>query len=687
MKTRLQAMVDAIPDLLFEVDLAGCIYSYHSPQNDLLAIPGPAFLGQSMDDILPPHAAAICMAALQDAALNGHSNGASYCLDQPDGPVWYELSISCVAIPEEDDSRFIILARDITARVQAEEDFRIAAAAFETQQGMLICDAKGVILKVNRAFSRITGYGPHEVTGKSPKLLASGRQDATFYTQMWADILKDGTWQGEIWNRRKGGEEYPEWLTIHAVKNEAGMTTHYVGAFSDTSSQKTAEAQIASLAYTDGLTGLSNRRHLVMQIQKLTTEARHDKHLGALLQIDLDDFKNLNDALGHEQGDMILMQVARRLKTCVRETDTVARVGGDAFALLLTHLDPQPQRATEQAELIAAKVLAALQEPYQIDADGHSGTASIGVTLLSGQHQEDIDSLLGQAELAMYEAKSAGRNAIRFFDRQMQEQVRKRVAMESGLRQSIQAGTFALAYQPQVSQHGGLIGVEALLRWQHPERGWVPPAEFIPLAEETGLILPIGHWVLQAACQQLRQWASHPVFSELTIAVNVSALQFHQDDFVDQVLSTLERTGARPERLKLELTESVLVSNVEGIIEKMAALKARGICFSMDDFGTGYSSLTFLKRLPLDQLKIDQSFVSGILTDAHDADIARMVVALSRSMGLDVIAEGVETEAQRHALADSGCLNYQGYLFGKPMDISALEDWVEPNDRIAATGN
>jgi len=258
--------------------------------------------------------------------------------------------------------------------------------------------------------------------------------------------------------------------------------------------------------------------------------------------------------------------------------------------------------------------------------------------------------------------------------------------MESGLRQAIQSGTFQLAYQAQVSHHGGLIGVEALLRWHHPERGWIPPAEFIPLAEETGLILGIGNWVLQTACEQLEQWASHPVFCNLTMAVNVSALQFHQDDFVDQVLSTLKRTGARPDRLKLELTESVLVSNVESIIEKMNALKAQGICFSMDDFGTGYSSLSFLKRLPLDQLKIDQSFVNGILTDAHDVDIARMVVALSRSMGLDVIAEGVETEEQREALAQNGCLNYQGYLFSRPLDIRTFEDWAEPSYRLAASG-
>lgn len=673
MKSRLLALLDAIPDLLFEVSRDGRIHDFHSPRHDLLAVPQKAFMGKRVADVLPPDAVAACHRAFDEAAADGRSTGQTYSLDLPHGRVWFELSVSRVHGTPDHDPRFIALARDITARVKAQEDMRIAAVAFETQQGMMICDAQGIILRVNRAFTRITGYSKQEVLGQSPALLSSGRQGAEFYAHMWSAIHRAGTWQGEIWNKRKNGEEYPEWLTIHAVKNDDGDTTHYVGAFSDTSLQKTAEAQIESLAFSDALTGLPNRRHLIIRIQQLTREARHDKHLAALLLVDLDDFKRLNDALGHERGDAVLQQVAKRLTACVRDTDTVARVGGDSFALLITHLDAAPQVATAQAEQVAHKILDALREPYQMDDDGHGGTASVGVTLLKGQSQEEIDSLMEQAELAMYEAKGAGRNTVRFFDRQMQEQVRKRVAMEAGLRMALPNRELELFYQPQVKQGAGLVGVEALLRWRHPEQGLVPPNQFIPLAEETGLILPIGNWVLQTACAQLVQWAESAAYADLTIAVNVSALQFHQDDFVQQVQDALKASGANPQRLKLELTETLLVSNVDSIISKMNALKAIGVSFSMDDFGTGYSSLSFLKRLPLDQLKIDQSFVRGILTDANDAAIAKMVVALSQSMGLSVIAEGVESEAQRHALADMGCQTYQGYLFGKPVPIAAFD--------------
>jgi len=673
MKSRLLALLDAVPDLLFEVGLDGRIHDFHSPRHDLLAAPPEAFMGKLVSEILPPDAVAACHRAFDEAAVQGRSTGHTYSLNLPHGTAWFELSVSRVDDTPDDEPRFIALARDITARVQAQEDMRIAAVAFETQQGMMICDAQGLILRVNRAFSRITGYSKQEVLGQKPSILSSGKQDPDFYARMWGSILQTGSWQGEVWNRRKNGEEYPEWLTVHAVKDDADVTTHYVGAFSDTSLQKTAEAQIESLAFSDPLTGLPNRRHLIIRIQQLTREARHDKHLGALLMVDLDDFKRLNDALGHELGDGVLQQVAQRLTHCVRDTDTVARVGGDSFALLVTHLDAVPEVATAQAEQVAAKIQKALREPYQMADEGYGGTASIGVTLLNGQKQEEIDSLMEQAELAMYEAKNAGRNAVRFFDRQMQDQVRKRVAMEAGLRQAVPNQELVLFYQPQVVQGQGLVGVEALLRWRHPEHGLVPPHEFIPLAEETGLILPIGKWVLQTACAQLVQWAEQPACAGLTIAVNVSALQFHQDDFVQQVQDVLQATGAKPQYLKLELTETLLVANVDSIISKMNALKAVGVSFSMDDFGTGYSSLSFLKRLPLDQLKIDQSFVRGILTDANDAAIARMVVALSQSMGLSVIAEGVESEAQRQALADMGCTSYQGYLFGKPQPIETFD--------------
>ena len=673
MKSRLLALLDALPDLLFEVGLDGRIHDFHSPRNDLLALPKELFMGKLVAEVLPPDAAAACHKAFDEAAAVGRSSGITYKLDLPQGTHWFELSVSRMQASAHEPPRFIALARDITARVQAQEDMRIAAVAFETQQGMLICDAQCRILRVNDAFSRITGYGRADVLGKNPSLLNSGRQGADYFKSMWTSIHKTGAWQGEIWNRRKSGEEYPEWLSIHVVKNEAGAVTHYVGAFSDSTLQKSAEAQIESLAYSDELTGLPNRRHLMAAIQRITREARHDKHLGGLLLLDLDDFMRLNDALGHAQGDEVLRQVARRLKHCVRESDTVARLEGDAFALLLTHLDAAPEVATAQAEQVASKVLSALREPYCVADTLYGATASIGVTLLNGQSQSEIDSLIEQAELALFEAKHTGRDTVRFFDRQMQDLVRQRVAMEAGLRLAVQNRELELFYQPQVAQGQGLVGVEALLRWHHPQHGLVMPDAFIALAEETGLILGVGQWVLRSACEQLVHWAQQPALAGVSMAVNVSALQFHQDDFVQQVQGVLQTTGANPQCLKLELTESLLVANVEATIGKMHALKALGVSFSMDDFGTGYSSLSILKRLPLDQLKIDQSFVRGILYDANDAAIARMIVALSQSMGLSVIAEGVETQAQRQGLMEMGCQTYQGYLFGKPVPVGALD--------------
>jgi predicted signal transduction protein with EAL and GGDEF domain len=354
----------------------------------------------------------------------------------------------------------------------------------------------------------------------------------------------------------------------------------------------------------------------------------------------------------------------------------VSRLGGDEFVVLLEQLDQNPLEAAMDAEMAGNKILAALRHPYELDGVEISCGASIGIALFGEQHEDTVEPLK-RAELAMYEAKAHGRNTLRFFDPRMQTSVNSRIAMEAGLREAIERNHFVLHYQAQVTEQGRVIGAEALLRWLDPRRGMVSPAEFIPLAEETGLILQVGHWVLESACRQLAKWATQPALAQLTLAVNVSAKQFHQRDFVDQVLSTLHRTGAKPDRLKLEMTESLLLAHVEDVIAKMNALKGGGVTFSLDDFGTGYSSLSYLKRLPLDQLKIDQGFVREILSDPNDAAIAKMVIALADSMGLSVIAEGVETEAQRDFLSALGCHHYQGYLFSRPLPIQEFEAFVE----------
>jgi diguanylate cyclase (GGDEF)-like protein len=391
-----------------------------------------------------------------------------------------------------------------------------------------------------------------------------------------------------------------------------------------------------------------------------------------LLFIDLDNFKTLNDTLGHDKGDLLLQQVARRLTACVREGDTVARLGGDEFMVILEDLSKRAHEAAAQTETIGEKILYALNLPYDLSGHEFHSTPSIGVALFTN-HQNSIDELMKRADLAMYQAKAAGRNTLRFFDPEMQAVVNARAGLEKDLRNGLQQNQLRLYYQAQVDSKGTLTGAEALVRWQHPERGLVSPAEFIPLAEETGLILPLGHWVLETACHQLASWAAAENTSRLTIAVNVSARQLHQADFVAQVMAVLKATGASPHALKLELTESLLLDDIEEIILKMAELKAMGVGFSLDDFGTGYSSLSYLKRLPLDQLKIDQSFVRDLLTDPNDAAIARTVIALTQSFGLSVIAEGVETAEQRDFLASQGCHAYQGYFFGRPLPLADFE--------------
>lgn len=556
-------------------------------------------------------------------------------------------------------------ARDAERR-QAETDLRIADAAFNAQEGMFVTDRDGTILRVNRGMIDNTGFAATELVGHTPRVLKSGRHDETFYREMWAALKSQGQWRGEIWGRRKNGEMYPKWLTISAVRNEIGEITHYVGTQFDITERKQAEERIKDLAFYDQLTRLPNRSLLRDRLRQAMAAGTRSRCHGALLLIDLDDFKQINDTQGHHAGDLLLRQVASRLNLSVREEDTVARLGGDEFVIVLTGLGVVAEQAAKKAEFIAEKVLASLGAPFEFGDRAHTCTASIGVALFRGQ-EVAADDLMKQADLTMYKAKAAGRNLVRFFDPAMAAAALRRSELEAALRIALQESQFALYFQPQVRDDGRVVGAEALVRWRHPVRGIVSPAEFIPLAEETGLILGLGEWVLDTACKTLAQWERRPETSALTLAVNVSAHQFRQPDFVDRVLAAVEANGADPRRLKLELTESVLVENVAEVSGKMIALKQRGIGFSMDDFGTGYSSLAYLKRLPLEQLKIDRSFVDDVLIDPNDATIARTIIALAHNLGLGVIAEGVETAGQRDFLAAAGCRSYQGYLFGRPV--------------------
>lgn len=565
--------------------------------------------------------------------------------------------------------------RDVTLERQAQADLRVAATAFESQEGMVVTDAQRRILRVNRAFTEITGYTAQDVVGMTPNVLSSGTHDADFYEEMWHNIHEAGTWQGEIVNRRKNGETFHEHLTITAVKDEYGEVTHYVANMIDVSLRRAAAEEIERLAFFDPLTELPNRRLLTDRLRLgLTTSARTSQH-GAVLFLDLDHFKVLNDTQGHDVGDALLRQVAVRLTSSVRSTDTVARLGGDEFVVLLEALSEHGPEAADQVEMIGKKILAALEMPFTLGPHRHQCTSSIGAVLFNGSHQS-LDELFKQADLAMYDAKTTGRNALRFFDPQMQNSMSGRASLEKSLREALAHKQFSLHYQAQVTHGGHVVGAEALIRWHHPERGLVSPLEFIPLAEETGLIVPLGLWVLHTACTQLKAWEADPQRDALQLAVNVSARQFRQADFVDQVCTVLQQTGACAHRLKLELTESMVLSDVDDTVAKMHALKALGVRFSMDDFGTGQSSLSQLTKLPLDQLKIDQSFVRNIGIKPADALIIQTIVGMADNLGLEIIAEGVETQAQRLFLEQHGCTLCQGYLFARPMPLADFERFM-----------
>ncbi|VVO51841.1 EAL domain-containing protein [Pseudomonas fluorescens] len=532
----------------------------------------------------------------------------------------------------------------------------------------------GRLLEVNDGFTPVFGWTREETIGKTVFDI-----DIWFYPEERQTSIRLLQQNGYFIDREaefvsKDGRTWPGLVSAHMMTLDDTLCIQAI--VRDISDRKADEQQIQRLSFSDQLTGLPNRRLFMDRLeQALISSARH-QWMGALMFVDLDDFKSINETLGHGQGDLFLNEIAHRLRRCVQEGDTVARLGGDKFALLLESLASNPQAAAGHAENVGEKTLRELEQPYELCASTLHRTCSIGITLFGEQH-EDASEPLKRAELAMYQAKACGRNVLRFFEPQMQAVVSARIALENGLREAIKQHQILLHYQPQVTDEGRITGVEALVRWKDPRGGMIFPADFIPLAEASGLIIPLGQQVLRMACQQLAVWADRSGFSHLSIAVNVSTRQFNQDDFVGQIRSVLKRCGANPHRLKLEITESMLVSNVEDVIAKMNALKSIGVGFSLDDFGTGYSSLSYLKRLPLDQLKIDQGFVRDILVDPNDAAIAKTVVALASTMSLSVIAEGVETQAQRDMLADLGCRNYQGYLFGRPMDIDALEDYIE----------
>jgi diguanylate cyclase (GGDEF)-like protein/PAS domain S-box-containing protein len=606
---------------------------------------------------------------LLSALETGESVSMEVTLQHADGA---EVHLERRIVPEFDvDGKVVSLfsiSRDITERKKNEDMLRIAAAAFETHEAIIITDTDANIIRVNQAFHDITGYSAEEVLGQNPRILSGGRHDKEFYEKMWQAILSKGSWTGEIWDKRKNGEIYPKWITITAVKDRQGETMQYVGIFNDISERKKAQEEILNLAFYDSLTKLPNRRFLLDRIHSAQALSSRTGLYGAVLFLDLDRFKLINDSFGHSYGDLLLIEVAERIRVCVRSVDTVARLGGDEFVVLVENMSDEVEKATQTIAHIADNIRSVLALPYVLDERIHHSSPSIGVYLFKGDEQS-VDSLLKYADVAMYQAKDAGRNSVRFYDPVMQQAVEARTALETDLRQAIQEMQFILHYQVQMDNGNRPLGAEALIRWQHPLRGMVSPAEFIPVAEESSLILEIGNWVLETACHQLAEWSGQGVARGLSLSVNVSAQQFRQSDFVSVIAALLHKYDLDASRIKLELTEGVILNDVNDVAGKMHALKALGVALSLDDFGTGYSSLSYLKQLPLDQIKIDQSFVRNVTDNHKDAILVQTIIDLAQNFGFDVIAEGVETEAQLAFLKQHDCMSYQGFLFSKPLPI------------------
>lgn len=535
-----------------------------------------------------------------------------------------------------------------------------------SSDAMLIADADCKILHVNPAFVAITGYSREEAVGKTPELLSSGMHSDAFYDQLWESLNQKGYWRGELVNRHKDGHLFSIWQRINAIEDDDRQVLYYISAFSDISIIKNTERKLWQMAHLDALCGLANRALFEQRLLQEVFAAKRSRQFGAVMFLDLDDFKKINDCLGHRCGDLLLQEVAKRLQTNLRTEDTVARLGGDEFVILLSNLTHYQDAAERIAGSVAQKVLKALHQAYLIDGRELQISASLGITLFSGAFDKNAEKLLRQADIAMYAAKAEGKSTYCFYDPDMLEQANKRLSIETELRSALQLGQIVLFYQPQYDAAHRLLGMEALVRWQHPDKGVIAPADFLPVAEETGIIVELGEQLLYLACRQLASWRAQGLVVP-HLSVNISPVQFNQANFVESVISALDLTGVEPSSLMLEITENLIIKDIGDVIEKMHRLKQRGIRFAIDDFGTGYSSLAYLQRLPIDQLKIDRSFVRHITGNDNDAAIVNAIIAMAGSLKLDIIAEGVETSEQVDYLVGCGCNAFQGYWFSRPL--------------------
>lgn len=661
-QAELEATLDAVPDVLFEVDLAGRYHAFRTSRLNLLAVPPEMFLGKLISEVLPAQASLISRDALQEANANGFSIGQQIEIPIGGELHWFELSIARKNDIGAGEPRFIVISRDITERKKSEEQLRLGAQMFtSSRDGIVITDARNRVLSVNPAFTTITGYSEAETIGRSPGFLKSGRHDQAFYAAMWQDIQTDGYWQGELWNKRKNGVIYPEWLSISAVKDASGSIASYIGILSDLTDRKADQERIAYLDHYDKLTQLPNSDLLFDRAALALATAKRTSGRVSMLFLDIDRFQYINDSLGRSVGDQVLRTIATRLVRNLQADDTVCRHSADEFILLL------PNTSAHGAAHAASRMLAIIKEPVVLDSGQELRlTASVGAAIYP-DNGTDIEKLTQCAGAALKQAKLNGRDNFKFFTEQMHGQVNDILLIENQLRQALSKGELLLYYQPQVDALTcRMIGAEALIRWQHPEWGLVLPSRFIPIAENSGQILAIGDWVLRTAVQQVASWQREglPV---VPVAVNLSALQFHQSTLCETVGAALQNCQLSPALLELELTERIAMEDSSLAVEQIRKLHAMGVTLSIDDFGTGYSSLSYLKLYQIDKLKIDQSFVRELGHDDNDGAIVRAIINMSHGLGFRTIAEGVETQFQLDYLRAQGCDEIQGYLFGHPV--------------------
>lgn len=670
-ESRFRDLYEKAPLAYQSLDISGNILEVNAAWLDLLGRTREEVIGRFLGDFLTDASAKALKNEFPRFQKKGRVNGALFHFVHKDGSQRVLMVNGQVA--RDKNGNFLrthCIMTDLTERMKAEEQLRLSAQVFEQGgEGIMITDANFSIVMVNRAFVDITGYSEIEIVGKNPRILSSGRHDRSFYRGMWEEINTHGFWRGEIWNRRKEGDVFPELLSISRVLDTRGKISHYIGIFSDISEHKASQEHIQRLAHFDSLTGLPNRSLLADRVgQALSRVERNGEQL-ALIFLDLDRFKNVNDSLGHRIGDELLIQVAERLKTTIRDEDTVSRLGGDEFILVL------PDTNADGASHVAEKIQKTLSRPYHIEQHELTITPSMGIALYPTDGTS-YESLSMCADAAMYRAKQGGRNTFCFFTKEMQERSDRALQLENTLRRALEFNQLQLLYQPQISlTDNRIIGAEALLRWSHPELGLIPPGDFIPVAEDSGLILPIGEWVLRTAIYQMKTWIEEGM-APMVMAVNLSAVQFRQSKLPELISNILEEFGLPPHCLELELTEGVAMDNPLAAISVMNDLHERGVRMSIDDFGTGYSSLSYLKRFKVYKLKIDQTFVRDISSDPEDAAIVEAIIGLSKSLGMQTIAEGVETAEQLAFLRKKGCDEVQGYYFGKPMPAGEFETFV-----------